>query len=101
MTAQRDAAIQKLRDMLDEITRARDLTAQGQSVPALRTLMNARRLGKQSIAVLLGNCLKAATEQADDESLARLRELIGFAEQALCRGCRSEVGKRWNESENV
>lgn len=101
MTAQREAAILELRAMLDETMQARDLTADGQSIPAMQALLRAKRLGKQSIAALLGSCLRAATEQADDASLSRLRELLGFAQQALCPACRSEVGKKWKESEDV
>lgn len=87
--------------MLDEIARARGLTAQGQSIPAIRALLQAKRLGKETIAALLGGCLKAETKQADDVSLARLREQVGFAQQSLCPACRSEVGRKWKESEDV
>lgn len=52
-------------------------------------------------AVLLSDCLKATTEQADAANLPRLAELIGFAMQALCPACRSEVGKKWKEAEDV
>lgn len=98
---QRDQALQHLHAMLAETARARDLTADGRAIPAMRALLRAKRLGKQSIAGLLARCLRAATEQADDASLSRLVELIGFAQQALCPGCRSEVGKRWKEAEDV
>jgi|GEM_PF-3040595 len=87
--------------MLAETSQARDLTADGQVIPAMRALMRAKRLGKETIAALLGGCLKAETKQADDVSLVRLREQIGFAQQALCPGCRSEVGKRWKEADDV
>ena len=101
MRTQRDTARWVLRAMLDEIMRARDLTAEDQAIPALQSLLQAKRLGKRSIAILLGDCLEATTKQTDEVSLARLMALIGFAQQALCRDCRSEVGKRWKESENV
>ncbi len=98
---QRDEALQHLHAMLAETSQARDLTADGQVIPAMRALMRAKRLGKETIAALLGGCLKAETKQADDVSLVRLREQIGFAQQALCPGCRSEVGKRWKEADDV
>lgn len=97
----RDETLQHLHAMLAETARARDLTADGQAIPAMRALLRAKRMGKRSIAALLGDCLKAVTGQADEASLARLAELIGFAQQALCPGCRSEVGKKWKEAEDV
>jgi hypothetical protein len=93
--------MQELCAMLDETTRARDLTADGQAIPAMRMLLQARRLGKEAIAALLGGCLKAEAEQTDAVSLARLGEQISFTQQSLCPACRSKVGKKWKESENV
>lgn len=87
--------------MLDEIAQARGLISEGQAIPAMRALLRAKHLGKETIAALLGGCLKAETEQVDDVSFARLREQIGFAQQALCRGCRSEVGRKWKEADDV
>ena len=101
MEAQRDEVMQYLYAMLDETTRAHDLTADGQDLPAMQALLRARRLGKQAIAALLGNCLSVTTAQADEGSLPKLTELIGFAQRSLCPACRSEVGKKWKESENV
>jgi predicted secreted protein len=101
MKTKRDAAIRELRVMFDETAQARGLMAEGQAIPAMRALLRAKHVGKQSIATLLGSCLRAATKQADDASLLRLAELIGFAQQALCRGCRSEVGRKWKEAEDV
>jgi len=93
--------MQELRAMLDETIRVRDLAADGQSILALRALLQARRLGKEAIAALLGGCLKAEAEQTDAVSLARLGEQIGFAQQSLCPACRSKVGKKWKEAEDV
>jgi len=101
MKAQQTEIILKLHAMLDEITRAHALTADGQSIPAMRRLLLAKRKGKTAIAALLVNCLKAEAKQADDVSLARLGEQIGFAQQSLCPACRSKVGKKWKESEHV
>jgi hypothetical protein len=81
--------------MLEETAQARHLASTGQAIPAMQALFRARRLGKRSIAALLGGCLSAAASQADQASFARLAELIMFAQQTLCPGCRSEVGKRW------
>ena len=97
----REQALKSLRAMLDETVRAHDLTANGDAIPTMRSLVRAKRLGKQSIAALLGNCLNATVEQADEANLPRLAELIGFAMQALCPACRSEVGKKWKEAEDV
>jgi len=99
---QRDETLQYLRVMLKEIERARDLMANGgQNIPAIQALLRARHLGKQSIAALLGDCLRTTAAQADRASLSRLIELIGFAQQSLCPGCQSEVGKRWKEANDV
>ncbi len=101
MKTQENEIILFLRAMLNEITRAHALTANDQSIPAMRSLLLAKRVGKTAIAELLVNCLKAEAEQADDVSLARLGEQIGFAQQSLCPACRSKVGKKWKESEHV
>jgi len=93
--------LQHLRAMLEETTRARNLTANGQAIPAIRALLRAKHLGKGVIAALLGNCLSVTTAQADENSLPKLMELIGFAQQSLCPACRSKVGKKWKEIENV
>ena len=98
---QRDETLQHLNAMLEEIVQARGLTATGQAISALQALLRARRLGRQAIAVLLGDCLSTTATQADPASLSRLVELIGFAQQALCPGCRIEAGKRWKEANNV
>ena len=98
---QRSETLQHLHAMLAETVQAHDLTADGRAIPAIQALLRARHLGKQSIAALLGDCLKTTTEQTDEMSIPRLMELIGFAQQALCPACRSEVGKRWKEAEDV
>ncbi len=98
---QRSETLQHLHTMLAETERAHELTANGDAIPAMRALLRARHLGKRSIAALLSDCLKTTTEQTDEVSIPRLIELIGFAQQALCPGCRSDVGKRWKESEDV
>ena len=101
MKAQQSETILSLHVMLDEVIRAHGLMADSQSILAMQRLLLAKRMGKTLIATLLSNCLKAETEQADDSSLARLKEQIRFAQQALCPACRREVGKRWKESNNV
>ena len=100
-TMEREQALKSLRAMLDETIQARRMVENGQTVPVLKALARAKRLGKGAIAVLLSDCLKATTEQADAANLSRLAELIGFAMQALCPACRSEVGKKWKEAEDV
>ena len=100
----RDEALAYLHTMLEETTRAQHLVSAGSAIPALQALLRVRRLSKQSIAALLGDCLSATilqAAQADQATLSRLAELIGFAQQALCQTCRSEVGKRWKEAEDV
>ena len=101
MEAKRDEIIQHLYAILNETRQAHDLTADGQAILAMQALLRARRLGKQAIATLLGNCLSVTTAQADEGSLPKLTQLIGFAQRSLCPACRSEVGKKWKESENV
>jgi hypothetical protein len=97
----RQEARRSLRAMLEETAQAQQLVSTGQAIPAMRALLRAKRLGRQSIAALLGGCLGAVAAQADEASLARLMELIGFAQQVLCPACRSEAGKRWKEAEDV
>jgi hypothetical protein len=100
----RDEALAYLRTMLEETARAQHLVSAGSAIPTLQELLRVRHLGKQSIAALLGDCLSATilqAAQADQVTLSRLAELIGFAQQALCQACRSEVGKRWKEAEDV
>jgi hypothetical protein len=97
----RDEAIKHLHAMLKETVQAEELVSTGQAIHAMQALFRARRLGKQSIAALLGGCLSAAESRADQASLSRLAELIGFAQQALCPACRSEVGKKWKEAKDV
>jgi hypothetical protein len=97
----RQEALRSLRAMLEETTQAQQLVSTGQAIPAMQALIRARRLGKQFIVALLGDCLRAAAAQADEASLSRLTELIGFTQQTLCPACRSEVGKRWKEAEDV
>jgi hypothetical protein len=92
-------ALRSLRTMLEETTQAQQLVSTGQAIPAMRALLRAKRLGRQSIAALLGGCLGATSVQADEASLTRLAELIMFAQQTLCPNCRSEVGKKWKEAE--
>ena len=99
--ASRGEVLNPLRTTLEETVLARELTATGQAIPAMRALLRAKRLGRQSIGALLGGCLGATVARVDEASLARLMELIGFAQQALCLGCRGEVGKRWKEAEDV
>lgn len=100
-TMEREQALKFLRAMLDETIQARRMAENGQTVPVIKALARAKRLGRESIGALLGECLKAKTEQADEANLPRLAELIGFAMQALCPACRSEVGKKWKEAEDV
>ena len=97
----RQEAQRSLNAMLDETTRAQQLVSTGQAIPAMRALLRAKRLGRQSIAALLGGCLGAAAAQADEASLARLMELIMFAQLDLCPDCRSEVGKKLKEVKDV
>jgi len=97
----REKALRSLNAMLEETTQAQQLVSTGQAIPAMRALLRAKRLGRQSIAVLLGGCLGAAAAQADEASLARLIELIKFAQQDLCPDCRSEVGKKLKEAKDV
>jgi len=89
----RQEALRSLHAMLEETMQAQQLVSTGQAIPAIRALLRVKRLGRQSIAALLGGCLGTTAVQADEASLARLIELIGFAQQSLCPGCRSEVGK--------
>ena len=97
----RDETRQYLQAMLEEIAQARGLTTEGQAIPALRALLHAKRLGRQAMADLLGKCLSAAAAQTDPASVARLVELIEFAQQALCPGCRSATGEKWKEADHV
>jgi len=96
----RQEALKSLYAMLEETTQAQQLVSTGQAIPAMQALLQAKRLGRQSIADLLGGCLRATALQADEASNERLMELIGFAQQSLCPGCRSEIGKRWKDAED-
>jgi len=97
----RQEVLRSLRAMLEETAQAEQLVSTGQAIPAMRVLLRARHLGKEAIAALMGGCLSTAASQADQASLSRLVELIGFAQQVLCPACRSEVGKKWKEAKDV
>jgi len=59
-----------------EITaRAQHLVSAGSAIPALQALLIVRRLGAQSIAALLGDCLSATILQAAQPHQATLSRL--------------------------
>lgn len=101
MSMRRDEVLDSLKGMLEETARARDLTATGEAIPAMRALLRARSLGRRSVVALMGDCLRAAAAEADQASLSRLIELIEFSQRALCPRCLSQVGKRWKEANDV
>jgi len=103
-TAERAQTLHVLEKAIRKVDQARSLLEAGESVAVLRALIRVRGLDRQVIARLVTNCAQTLVEEARDsrqEHLEELTRLLRFAWSGLCPACRSAVGKRWKEAEDV
>jgi hypothetical protein len=103
-TAERAQILHALEKVMREVEQARSLVEAGESIAALRALTRVRGLNRQVIAGMVTNCAQKLVDEAKDsrqEHLEELTRLLRFAWSGLCPACRSEVGKRWKEPEDV
>jgi len=97
----RAEALSNLKEIEKRLQRADEQLAAGDALAAVRALVEARQLARQTTVAIVTACLRTAwADAASDETQRReacldeLVRLVNFAESALCPTCRGLVGRR-------
>jgi len=97
----RAEALSNLKEIEKRLQTANEQLAAGDSLAAVRALVEARQLARQTTVTLVTHCLRAVwADAASDDTQRReacldeLVRLVAFVESALCPACRGQVGRR-------
>ena len=97
----RAEALSNLKKIEKRLQRADEQLAAGDSLAAVRALVEARQLARKTTVAIVTACLRTVwADAASDDARQReacldeLVRLVNFAESALCPACRRQVGRR-------
>ncbi len=97
-------ATKYLKQIGQRVAAAESLLLAGNHAAAIRTLLKARRLGGQTTAVLMADCLRRALagvnspdRRTREASVAEFIRLADFIESTLCPTCRRRVVAKLKE----
>jgi hypothetical protein len=97
-------ATKTLKQIGQRVATAEALLSAGQHAAAIKTLLEARRLGGQATAVLMADCLQqvlagisSPDRRTREASVDEFIRLVDFVESTLCATCRRRVAARLKE----